>query len=205
MKKNPFTRKQDVTINATENCYDGHFKLKKYYLEHRLFAGGWSPTLERELLLRSRVAAAIPYDPYRNELLLIEQFRIGAIEQALPWLLEFVAGVADQDETPEDVIIREIQEEAGVKALALKKIHEYWVSPGSTNEHLTLYCAKIDATLAGGLHGLKDENEDILVHVVNTEIAFQLLANGKINNSLTIIGLQWLQLNKVQLDNEWKK
>jgi ADP-ribose pyrophosphatase len=205
MKDIVFSQK-DVVIESIEHCYTGFLKMEKFHLKHRLFLGGWSETLSRELFIRPVVAAAIPYDPYRDEILLIEQFRIGAVQQSSPWLLEFVAGVGNNnEERPEDIIHREIQEEAGVTALELKKIYEYWVSPGGSNEYLTLYCAKVDTSLAGGVHGLKQEHEDIFVHVVKTSEAFDLLASDKLNNSLTIIGMQWLQLNKAQLDEEWKK
>ncbi len=205
MKDNKLTQK-DLKIIATENCYQGFFELKKFQIKHRLFAGGWSELIEREVLVRTHVAAAIPYDPYRDEVILIEQFRTGAMENSHPWLLEFVAGIANsKDESPEALMLREMVEEAGVQVLDLKKIYEYWVTPGSSNEYLTLFCAKIDTESAGGIHGLKNEQEDIFVHAVKTEKAFELLAEGRIKSSLTIIGIQWLQLNKAQLDAEWMR
>jgi ADP-ribose pyrophosphatase len=203
-KSNAYSRsKQDVEILAEELCYQGYLQVKRYQLRHRLFVGGWSQTISREFFTRNRVAAALPYDPHLDQIVLIEQFRVGALEQDNPWLLEIVAGVAETGETTEAMIERELKEESGMLASEMIKIYEYWVSPGASSEHLTLYCAKIAASSAGGIHGLAEEHEDILVHVMDSAEAFTLLQTGKINNAATIIALQWLQLNRDQLRSRW--
>ena len=95
-------------------CYDGFFRIERYRLRHQLFRGGWSREITRELFERGHAAAVLPYDPLLDAVVLIEQFRIGALETpGDPWLLEIVAGVIDKpDETPEDVVRREAVEEA---------------------------------------------------------------------------------------------
>ncbi|MBA2653717.1 MAG: NUDIX domain-containing protein [Gammaproteobacteria bacterium] len=203
-QKSKFDSQKDVEMISEEEIYSGFFKVRTYHFKHRLFLGGWSEVLGRALCIRRPIAAALPYDPLLNKIVLIEQFRIGAMAQQCPWLLEIVAGLADEDDrNPEDIIRREIKEESGLDPIALKKIYEYWVSPGGSNEYLSMFCAKVDASQAGGIHGLKEEHEDIRVHVMDTQEAFDLLEKGAINNAITIMALQWLQLNKPKLDVEW--
>lgn len=196
--------RKDVEILEESWAYRGFLQLKCYQLRHKLFNGGWSDVLARELIVRPAVAGVLPYDPVLDKVVLIEQFRPGALDgPQAPWLMEIVAGIAEADESVEALAHREIQEEAGLKALALKLIYRYWVSPGMCNEQITLFCAKVDASDAGGIHGLPDEHEDIKVHVVTTAEAFALVENGQINNAMSLIALQWLQLNKGVLRGEW--
>lgn len=202
MKDFKFTKSKDLEIHSEETFYKGFAEIKVYTFRHRLFKGGWSELITREVAARRPIAAALPYDPVLDKVVLIEQFRMGAVQAQSPWLLEAVAGMlADQDQNPEALITRELREESGLEASRLHKICEYWVSPGGSSEYLTLYCAEVDANKAGGIHGLPEEHEDIYVHVVSREEAYEMVKNGKINNALSIIAIQWLQLN-VQLFND---
>ncbi len=186
-------------------CYDGFFRLERYRLRHRLFSGAWSRVLTRELFERGHAAAVLPYDPALDVVVLVEQFRIGALEApGSPWLLEIVAGVIDHPgETPEDVVRREAVEEANCQIQELVHICDYFVSPGGTSERISLFCGRVDATGSGGLHGLADEAEDIRVIVVPFAEAIEQLHAGKINSAAPIIALQWLQLNHDQLHARW--
>jgi ADP-ribose pyrophosphatase len=186
-------------------CYDGFFRLERYRLRHRLFSGAWSPVLTRELFERGHAAAVLPYDPALDVVVLVEQFRIGALEApGSPWLLEIVAGVIDHPgETPEDVVRREAVEEANCQIQELVHIYDYFVSPGGTSERISLFCGKVDAAGAGGLYGLADEAEDIRVIVVPFTEAIAQLQAGKIKAAAPIIALQWLQLNHDQLRTRW--
>jgi ADP-ribose pyrophosphatase len=199
-----FDKENDVQILTQKYAYQGFYNIKEYELKHRLFNGQWSKVLKRELFDRPPVAAALPYDPVQNKVILIEQFRVGALEYCCPWLIEIVAGLADEKTAnTEQLITRELQEESGIIAQALHKIYEFWVSPGGSNEYLTLYCAKVAAPMTGGIHGLAEENEDILVYVLDTEQALAMLTTGKITNATTIIALQWLALHKNDVDKIW--
>lgn len=185
-------------------CYDGFFRLERYRLRHRLFSGAWSRVLTRELFERGHAAAVLPYDPVLDAVVLVEQFRIGALEApGSPWLLEIVAGIIDPGETPEDVVRREAVEEANCQIQELIHICDYFVSPGGTSERIALFCGTVDATGAGGLHGLTAEEEDIRVTVVPFAEAIEQLHAGKINAAAPIIALQWLQLNHDQLRTRW--
>ena len=193
-----------VDILEKTVCYAGFFRLKRYRLRHRLFSGAWSHTLVREVFERGHAAAVLPYDPVRDQVVLIEQFRIGALQApGGPWLLEIVAGVLDPGETPEEVIRREAIEESGCPLQEIVPICEYLVSPGGSTERIALFCGKVDASQADGTHGLAEEGEDIRVEVMATDAAMAHLHTGRINAAAPIIALQWLLLNRDQLRRRW--
>jgi ADP-ribose pyrophosphatase len=181
--------------------FEKYFRLEEYAVSHELYAGGNSSVFTREIFERGSVVALLPYDPRRRKVVLIEQFRVGAIhDEKSPWLMECVAGVIDEGESVEQVAIRESQEEAGCEIKRLEKIYRYYVSPGGTTEECTLFCGIVDSDGIGGIHGLAEENEDIRVEVVDVEKAYQWLADGMIKSSATIIALQWLQMNEQRLN-----
>lgn len=160
--------------------------------------------LDRELFRRTNCVAVLPYDPIRDQVVLIEQFRIGAtVEKKSPWLLEIVAGAIEAGEQPLDVACREAREEAGCEIQELIKISEFYTSPGVSSERLTLFCGRVDARNAGRICGLKSENEDILVSVVDFDDAMDYVENGRIDSAIPIIALQWLALNRDRLRKTW--
>jgi ADP-ribose pyrophosphatase len=190
-------------VKKHEVLFKKYFQLEEYTLSHELFAGGDSQGFTREIFERGQVVALLPYDPVRHKVVLIEQFRVGAIDdEDTPWLLECVAGVVEAGEENDDVAIRESDEEAGCEIQQLHKIYHYYVSPGGTTERCMLYCGIVDSEGLGGIHGLPEENEDIRVDVVDVEQAFRWLDEGKIKSSATIIALQWLQLNESSLKSD---
>lgn len=191
--------KDDVKLLKKELIRPGFCHLEKYTLQTRLFSGEWSALFERELLIKPKVAAALPYDPVLDKVVLIEQFRVGSLEDdESPWLFEVVAGIMDRahETSFDELIVRELKEEAGLDALKLVDICEYWVTPGSSTERVKLFCAKVDSTQAPEFCGIPEEHEDIKVHVMSSAEAFAALDAGKIKNSAAIIAVQWLQLHK---------
>ncbi len=185
-------------------AYSGFFRMEKYRLRHQLFAGGWSPEISRECLERGHAVAVLPYDPDRDQVVMLEQFRIGALEAPDgPWLLEIVAGIIGPGESKLDVARREAMEEAGCELLDIVPIGEYLVSPGGTSENITLYCGRVDAAGIGGVHGLAEEHEDIRVQVLPTHAAMSLLHGGRILSATPLIALQWLALNREPLRARW--
>jgi ADP-ribose pyrophosphatase len=185
-------------------CYEGFFRIERYRLRHQLFRGSWSRELVREVFERGHAAAVLPYDPVLDQVVLIEQFRIGALHApGGPWLLEIVAGVIDPGETPEAVIRREAVEESGCHIHEVVPICEYLVSPGGTSERLSLFCGRVDASQAGGTHGSAEEDEDIRVVVMSADQAIARMHAGTINAAAPIIALQWLILNRDQLRRRW--
>ena len=187
-------------LDKHQVLFSKYFRLEELSLSHELFEGGYSNIFTREIFERGSVVALLPYDPERRTVVLIEQFRAGAIgDEKTPWLLECVAGVIEEGESEEQVAIRESHEEAGCEVKKLHQISRYYVSPGGTTELCTLYCGIIDSEGIGGIHGLDHENEDIRVEVVDAESAYAMVRDGRIKSSATIIALQWLELNEQRL------
>ncbi|MDR2316126.1 MAG: NUDIX domain-containing protein [Pseudomonas sp.] len=194
-----------VEIVKRANCFKGFYKLDKVHLRHELFAGGMSGEISRELFVRHDAVCVLPYDPLRDEVVLIEQFRVGALGKVdNPWLIEMVAGLIDRDEELEEVAHREAQEEAGLAIGALWPITRYFPSPGGSDEYVHLYLGRCTSEGAGGLHGLEEESEDIRVRVWSFDDAMQAVRDGQICNAATIISLQWLALNKDEVRGMWK-
>ncbi len=200
-------RPDDVEIIAREAAYEGRFRLDRYRLRHRLFAGGMGPELTREVFERGHAAALLPYDPVLDQVVLIEQFRIGAYAAGrTAWLTEVVAGIVEAGETPAEVVRRELTEETGLELIgAPEPVTEFLVSPGGTSETVTLFCGRVDASTADGIHGIKDEGEDIRVLVLPVAEALARLKAGRIDNSPAIIALQWLALNREALRRKWQQ
>lgn len=195
---------ENVEIIDKAICYEGFFRIEKYRLRHRLFSGGWSHPLTREIFERGHAAAVLPYDPIRDEVILIEQFRIGALTAAGgPWLMEIVAGMIEAGETAQDVVKRESIEEADCIISDLIPLYDFLVSPGGTTERVALFCGRVDTTHAGGIHGATGEDEDIKVHVVAWDAALASLKSGQINSASAIIALQWLALNRNHVRTLW--
>ena len=198
--------KNDVEIIARETLYSGFFSMELYRFRHRLFNGEMSGEIKREIFERGHAAVLLPYDPVRDEVVLVEQVRIAAYDTSeTPWLLEMVAGMIEEGESVEDVARREALEEAGLVVGRTKPVLSYLASPGGTTERSSIMVGEVDATTAEGIHGLADENEDIRVHVVSRELAYQWVEEGKIDNAASVIALQWLQLHYQTLRHEWKK
>lgn len=193
-----------VEIVECHTVFQGYFRVDRYHLRHRLFAGGMSGEITREVFERGHAAAVLPYDPVRDELLLIEQFRPGALAAGWhPWVTELVAGIIEAGESIEDVVHREAQEEAGCVIRELIPIYHYLVSPGGTSETCAMFCGRVNCDGAGGIHGLDGEHEDIRVMVVPFAEAMSWLDSDRLNNALLIIALQWIALNRDKVRARW--
>ena len=193
-----------VAVLEQTVAYDGHFKIIRHRLRHQLFAGGMSRELMREVFERGHAVAVLPFDPARNQVVLIEQFRIGALGVADdPWLLEPVAGIIESGESAPEVARREVAEEAGLELLDLVPACTYFVSPGGSTETCQVFIGRIDAAGAGGIFGRADEGEDIKVRVVALDTALDWLREGRPHAATTIVALQWLALHRPELEERW--
>lgn len=193
-----------VEIDKTERCFQGFYRLDKLFLRHELFNGGMSKQISRELFVRHDAVCVLPYDAVRDEVVLIEQFRVGAVGKVdNPWLIEMVAGLIDKDEQPEEVAHREADEEAGLQIEALWPVTKYFPSPGGSDEYVHLYLGRCSSEGAGGLHGLEEEGEDIRVTVWAFDDALQAVRDGRIINAAAIIAIQWLALNRDEVRGLW--
>jgi ADP-ribose pyrophosphatase len=205
MNKQDIPAAPGVEIIERRTVFQGYFRVDFYRLRHKLFAGGMSPEITREVFERGHAAAVLPYDPIRDEVLLIEQFRPGALAAGWhPWVIEPVAGIIEPGESLTGVVQREAQEEAATVIQDLMPIYHYLTSPGGTSETCALFCGRVDAQGAGGIHGHPGENEDIRVMVVPFAETQAWLESGKLNNALLIIALQWLALNREKVRAKWR-
>jgi ADP-ribose pyrophosphatase len=195
---------RDVEILERTTPYSGYFRIEAYRLRHRRFGGGWTDVMTRELFERGHAAVVLPYDPARDRVVLIEQFRIGAYAAGLgPWMIEAVAGIVEPGETPEAVVRREALEEAGCRITALETIGQVMPSPGGSSEILHLYCGRVDSEGAGGVHGLDHEHEDIRAFSLPSDEALARLVRGEILNANAVMTLHWLALNRARLRKAW--
>ncbi|WP_430475225.1 NUDIX domain-containing protein [Thalassospira lucentensis] len=200
---------KNVNIIERKRGWNGYFKLDVYRLQHDKFDGGKSAVLEREVLERGHAVAVLPYDPIRDEVILIEQFRPGtlSVQERYPdmpiWLTEIVAGIIEDGEKAEDVARRETIEEAGCEIIGpLEPISRFYVTPGCSSETVALYYGRVDTTHAGGIHGLDEEGEDIRVFRVSAEECFAMLQNGQLCNATATIAIQWLMINRDRIRKE---
>jgi len=196
--------KRKVEILDRELGYQGFFRLERVHLRHSLHGGGMSPVLVREVVEKGDVVAVLPYDPIADSVVMIEQFRVGAIGEARSaWLLEIVAGLIEPGEQPEDVARREAAEEAGLAIRRIEPIARFLATPAKSSELTHLYCGEVDAASAGGVHGLAHEGEDIRVVPMPVDRAFALLEAGRIDSAWPMIGLMWLQKHRERLRRAW--
>ena len=194
----------DVEILDHQTAYRGYFRIDRYRLRHRTFAGGWTGEMTREIFERGHAVAVLLYDPERDQVVLIEQFRLASHAAGRPaWQLEVVAGMVEAGENLEAVARREIREETGCAATDMVPICDYMPSPGACTESVALFCARVDARTAGGVHGLAHEHEDIRTRVVDADEAIALLDGGQLINSPIIITLGWLARHRERLRALW--
>lgn len=188
-----------------EAAFQGYFKVGRYFFRHSLHQGGVSEIISREVFERGQAAGVLPYDPVRDEVVLIRQFRAGAfVANRHPWTWEIVAGIIEDRETPETMIRREAVEEAGLTIGDIMPIHSVMLTPGACSEACQMYLGRVDTTNAGGVFGLESEGENILVKVVSLAEARAMLDRDEIDNAVTVIALQWLALHCDEVRQRWR-
>lgn len=196
------TPRAAVTELAGEITHDGFFLTRRYRLRAPLFDGGQSAEVVREVFVATDAALVLPYDPARDRVLLVEQFRMGPYGRGdpLPFLLEPVAGRIDGGETPEQTARRECLEEAGLVLRGLEKISSHYCTPGYSTEVFHLFLGICDLPeMREGRGGLDDEDEDIRTHVIGFARAMDLLRTGEANNGPLVLGLLWLERERARL------
>ena len=185
----------DVVVHALHQPYARFFAVEEYDLRHRRFDGAMSRVLNRAVFVSGDAAVVLPYDPVRDRVLVIEQFRPGpyARGDGQPWQLEPIAGRIDAGETPEEAARREAVEEAGIVLRDLIPIAHYYPSPGAKTEFLYTFLALADLPdTAAGIAGLDDEGEDIRVHLLAFQALMALVASGEVATGPLILSAHWL-------------
>jgi len=196
--------KYDYQQLKEESVYEGFLKIKRHWVQHASFHGGQCEPILRERLEDLSAVSVLLYDPDRDQVVLVEQFRVGLMGQVdPPWALETVSGFCDRaHEVPEEVARREVHEETGCELLTLTQIGSFFVSPGISDEQIHLFCGRVDAGAAGGVHGLAEEGEEMRVLVMPREEAASELF-GRLCSTSIVIAMQWLQANRESLLDHW--
>jgi ADP-ribose pyrophosphatase len=191
----------DTEIEDAANVFERYLRVDTFRFRHRLFSGEWSAVRSYDVLRRGRAVAIILYDPYRDSVVLVEQFRLPALlAGSSPWQLEAVAGMIDTGETPEAVAMRETREETGLELIGEPiVIQHYLPSAGGSDECVALFCGQIDSSLAAGVHGLPEEHEDIRVAVKTLPEVEAMIDAGAIESGHTLIALYWLLRHRDRL------
>jgi ADP-ribose pyrophosphatase len=195
----------EYTLLHRETLFQGYFRVDRYHVQHEKFEGGMTEPFTREVFHRGKqVAGVLLFDPHHDKVVMIEQFRAGAMASGqCPWILEIPMGMVDGDETPQQAALREALEEAGCTATDLQPIATYFSSPGGTTENIALFVGRITAPESGGIFGIATENENIRVQVMDATKAIGLLFTNKIRDAQTLIALQWFAMHHTELRSRW--
>jgi ADP-ribose pyrophosphatase len=195
----------DLQFLGAEIGFSRFLRLDVTHFRHRLFSGAWSSERAYDLLRRGAAVAVVLYDPERDVVVLIEQFRLAPLYADMsPWMLEVVAGLVEHGETDAAVALREIREEAGLEVIGdLIPIQPYMPSPGESDARVMLFCGRVDAGAAGGIHGVADEHEDIRVVVKSWAEIEALVDAGRIDTGHTLVCLYWLLRHRDEVRRTW--
>ena len=205
----PLAAGPDLPICSERRVWDGRFPLDVVRFRHRRFDGALSGPRTWELWRRGRAAALLPYDPARDAVVLIEQFRLPALAAGIdPVLVELPAGLADPGEDAATTLTREAAEETGLVPDRLTRIGEVLLSPGGSDELCAVFAGRVAAPdpAADGLlghAGLATEDEDICVRLWPAEAAIEAALAGRFANALTMLALLWLAARRPLLQAEW--
>ncbi len=199
------TAHPDLEILHAETAFARFLSMDVFEFRHRLFSGGWGAARRYDVLRRGAAVAVVLYDPDRDSVVLVEQFRLPALlAGASPWQVEVAAGLVDANETPQAAAIRETREETGIEPLGAPiPIQRYLPSSGASDESVFLFCARVDATAAAGVHGKPEEGEDIRVVVRTMAEIETLLDAGLIDSGHTLLALYWLVRHRDRLRRLW--
>ena len=209
MTSTDFPSSPDVIIEQQETPWNGRFPLQLVHFRQRRFDGTMSDLRRWELWRRGTAACVLPYDPVRDMVVIIEQFRFPAFAAGLdPVMVELAAGLIDGDETPEQTILRESQEEMGLSVETLERIGGFLLTPGGCDEHCTMFAGRVRVGAIGsggllGTHGLASEHEDIQVRAIAADDAIARAIAGDYPNSVATIGLLWLGHRRDWLRAKW--
>jgi ADP-ribose pyrophosphatase len=195
----------DAEIVEATKAFERFLRMDIFRFRHRLFSGDWSGLRSYDVLRRGPAVAIVLYDPDCDSVVLVEQFRLPALlAGASPWQIEVAAGLVDAGEAFEAVAVRETREETGLALIGEPiPIQRYLPSPGGSDESVFLFCGRVDASTAAGVHGLPEEHEDIRVVVKTLPEIEALLDAGAIESGHTVIALYWLLRHRDRLRRLW--
>lgn len=177
---------------------DNYYTLSKFNFDYQKSDGSWVNPM-REVYERGHGAGILLYNTTKKTVILIKQFRLPTYlhDNKDGFLIEIPAGLLDED-NPEQCIIRETEEEVGIRIKSVKKVYEGYSSPGVLTEKMHFfvgeYTEDMKVSKGGGLAG---ENEDIEVLELPFTEAVRMLNEGEIVDTRTIVLLQYAQIHKL--------
>ena len=192
----------DVVVVAERLPYARFFAVEEYDVSWRRFDGAMSEVVTRAAFVSGDAVTVLPYDPVRDLVLVVEQFRAGPLARGdgQAWQIEAIAGRIDPGETPEDAARREAVEEAGLRLDLLLEVARYYTSTGAVSEYIYGYVALVDLPDgSAGVFGVEDEAEDIRGHLISFDRLMELVASGEIENAPLILTALWLQRERGRL------
>ncbi|SJZ49824.1 ADP-ribose pyrophosphatase [Enhydrobacter aerosaccus] len=195
---------ETVEVVRKEVAFQGYFKVIRYFFRHGLHQGGQSKVISREVFERGQAGAVLPYDPKRDEVVLIRQFRAGAfVAGHHPFTWETVAGMLEDGETAEAMVRREAVEEADLAITDVWPIQNMMLTPGACSEACRLFLGRADTTNAGGIFGLETEDENIFVKVLPFSEALAMVERNEVDNAVSVVALLWLALHREEVRERW--
>ena len=191
--------RNDVQVIEARKRYAGFFNVEELDLSFRRFDGSMSDPVNRAVFIGVDCAIVLPYDPVRDRVMLVEQFRTGAYLRGdpNPWTVEPIAGRIDPGEGPEEAARREALEEAGITLTDLKCVSAAYPSPGSTTEHFFIYIGIADLPDgSAGVGGKLSEAEDIRSQIMDWEDFDKALNAGEFRLLPLLVAGHWLARNR---------
>ncbi len=193
---------RDVEVSDHRRAYANYIAVEEMDLRFRRHDGRMSAPVTRGALMVGHAAILLPYDPVRDRVLLIEQFRapLYMAGDPAPWLWEPVAGMVDPGESPEQTAHREAREEAGLTLARLERAGGVYTSAGVSGEfhHLFVAIADLDGADGGG-GGLSSEGEDILARTFGFEELMAGVDQGRLRNIQLVTLALWLARHRDRL------
>lgn len=206
----PLASTDTVDIQDQQTPWAGRFSaMNVVRFRQRRFDGTMSEPRTWELFRRGHAAALLPYDPWTDQVVLIEQFRLPALAAGVPpVMVEIPAGLCGEGESPEAAVLRETQEEMALSADRLQQIADVVLTAGASDERCVVFVGRVRAPAAGpdgvaGSAGLAAEHEDIRTRVEPAQRAIDRAVAGRYPNSITTIALLWLAAGRERLRAEW--
>lgn len=192
---------RDVVVHQHNRAYMNFFAMEEMDLQFRRYDGSLSPVVNRGVAMVGQAAVVLPYDPIRDQVLLVEQFRAATFiaGEKQPWIWEPVAGLIDPGETPQEAAIREAEEEAGLTITKLETVTQAYSSSGSSSEFIHIYVGLTDFTQISGGGGVAGEHEDLRSEILSYDQLMRGIDDQIYRDMPLVTAALWLSRHRDRL------